>query len=169
KELLNVQRQWQEKIQEREKELQKLTQAVESYKQSAQTAVQENERIFTELIEFIKTRRSEVTQLIRAQEKDAVTQAEEVIMKLEQELAVLRVKNTELDELSRREDTIHYLQSFQSLVTPPEYSQLPTIMTGSFYPFKDVVSLLQGQFEKILSDVTTVLILPPQSKKECLQ
>ncbi|XP_053356829.1 E3 ubiquitin/ISG15 ligase TRIM25-like [Clarias gariepinus] len=168
-ELLYVQRQWQEKIQEREKELQNLTQALESNKQSAQTADKETERIFTELIKFIKSKRSEVTLLIRAQEKDAVTRTEEVIMQLEQQLAELRMKNAELDELSHREDTIHYLQSFQSIVTPPGYSELPTIKVDSFYPFQDVVSLFQEQFEKILNDVSMVLILPPQSKAECLQ
>ncbi|KAL1278991.1 hypothetical protein QQF64_025664, partial [Cirrhinus molitorella] len=43
----------------KEKDLQELIEVVESHKRSAQTAVEDSERIFTELIHFIEKRRSE--------------------------------------------------------------------------------------------------------------
>ncbi|XP_076127559.1 tripartite motif-containing protein 16-like isoform X2 [Alosa pseudoharengus] len=67
--LEETQRKFQQRILEREKELQELKKAVETIKSSAQTAVEDSERIFTEMISTIETRRSEVTELIRAQEK----------------------------------------------------------------------------------------------------
>lgn len=71
--------------------------------------MQESERIFTELIKSIERRRSEMTRLIRAQEKAAVSRAEKVMEKLEQEIAELKTRDAELEELSHR-DPIHFLQ-----------------------------------------------------------
>ncbi|XP_036828094.1 E3 ubiquitin/ISG15 ligase TRIM25-like [Oncorhynchus mykiss] len=66
----------QQRFQEREKELKELQQAVESFKRSAQAAVEDSDQIFTELIRSIERRSSEVKELIRAQEKAQVSQAE---------------------------------------------------------------------------------------------
>ncbi|KAG9332001.1 hypothetical protein JZ751_016277, partial [Albula glossodonta] len=90
KQLGVTQRRCQQRIQEREKELQDLRQAVQSYKRSAQAAVEDSERIFTELIRSIERRRSEVKELIRDQEKAAVSRAEGLLERLEQEIAELR-------------------------------------------------------------------------------
>ncbi|XP_062846482.1 tripartite motif-containing protein 16-like [Trichomycterus rosablanca] len=65
KQLLEIQRKFQEKIQNRERELCELINAVESYKCSAQTAVKNIERICTELINSINRRCSELKDLIR--------------------------------------------------------------------------------------------------------
>ncbi|KAJ8278243.1 hypothetical protein GJAV_G00085500 [Gymnothorax javanicus] len=73
KQLGETQSNFQQRIQEREKELQDLRQAVQSFKLSAQTAVEDSERIFTELIRSIERRRSEVKELIRDQEKAEVS------------------------------------------------------------------------------------------------
>ncbi|KAJ7984581.1 hypothetical protein DPEC_G00356270 [Dallia pectoralis] len=60
---------FQKRIQEREKEIQELRKAVDSMKHSAQAAVEDSERIFTELICFIEKRCSELKELITDQEK----------------------------------------------------------------------------------------------------
>ncbi|KAG5281459.1 hypothetical protein AALO_G00072450 [Alosa alosa] len=69
KEMEETKRKLQQRLQESEKELPELRKAVETLKRSAQTAVEDSERIFTEMIRSIERRRSEVTELIRAQEK----------------------------------------------------------------------------------------------------
>ncbi|KAJ8278198.1 hypothetical protein GJAV_G00084980 [Gymnothorax javanicus] len=61
-----TQSKFQQRIQEREKELQDLRQAVQSLKLSAQAAVEDSERIFTELIRSIERRRSESCQSLCA-------------------------------------------------------------------------------------------------------
>ncbi|KAL1276959.1 hypothetical protein QQF64_023632 [Cirrhinus molitorella] len=76
KQLKEMQKMFQRKNQQREKDLQQLREAVESHKCSAQTAVEDIERIFTELIRFIERSRSELIRLIRDQEKAAVNQSE---------------------------------------------------------------------------------------------
>uniref|UniRef100_A0A3B4DVJ3 Tripartite motif-containing protein 16-like n=1 Tax=Pygocentrus nattereri TaxID=42514 RepID=A0A3B4DVJ3_PYGNA len=113
--LKEVQRKSQQKLQQKEKKLQELKKAVVTLKRSAQTAVEDSERIFTELIRSIEKKRSEVTKLIRIQEKNQLRQTEELLKNLQQEIDDLKRRNTELEQLSVTEDHIQFLQSFQAL------------------------------------------------------
>ncbi|KAB5517101.1 hypothetical protein PHYPO_G00185550 [Pangasianodon hypophthalmus] len=72
-ELKEEQMKSQQRIQEKQKKVQELKQAVNTIKLSAQTAVEDSERIFTELISSMEKKRSEVTELIRAQEKTEIS------------------------------------------------------------------------------------------------
>ncbi|KAG9331569.1 hypothetical protein JZ751_018841, partial [Albula glossodonta] len=136
KQLGETQRKFQQRIQKREKELQDLRQAVKSLTRSAQAAVEDSERIFTELIRSIERRRSEVKELIRDQEKTAVSEAEGLLERLEQEIAELRRRDAELEQLSHAEDHIHFLQSCQSVCTPPGPGDLPSITVNSHLSFE---------------------------------
>uniref|UniRef100_A0A672KFB1 Tripartite motif-containing protein 16-like n=1 Tax=Sinocyclocheilus grahami TaxID=75366 RepID=A0A672KFB1_SINGR len=62
-----------------------------------QTAVEDSERIFTELIRSIERSRSELIRLIRDQEKTAVSRAEGRLERLEQEINDLRRRDLTLD------------------------------------------------------------------------
>ncbi|XP_035593808.1 E3 ubiquitin/ISG15 ligase TRIM25-like [Oncorhynchus keta] len=115
------------RIQEREKEMQELRQAVDSLKRSAQEELSDSERTLTELILFIERRRSEVNELIRAQEEAEVSRAKRRLQQLEQEVAELKRRDTELKQLSHTEDNIHFLQSFQSLCVTPGSEAIPSI------------------------------------------
>ncbi|KAM3850552.1 tripartite motif-containing protein 16-like [Diretmus argenteus] len=116
----------QKRVQERERELKELSQAVEDLKSSAQTAVQACDTIFTELIRSIERRLSEVKQLIRAQEKTAVSQAEELLLQLEEEIARLRRRDTELEELSHTDHHIHFIQILENLKTTGSQQASPS-------------------------------------------
>ncbi|ROL51223.1 E3 ubiquitin/ISG15 ligase TRIM25 [Anabarilius grahami] len=122
KQLKETQRSFQQRIQQRENDLQQLREAVESHKRSAQTAVEDSERIFTELIRSIKRSRSKATQRIRDQEKAAVSRAEGRLERLEQEINDLRGRDTEMEQLSHTQDHIHFLQSKHSVSTWSLYS-----------------------------------------------
>ncbi|XP_067284724.1 tripartite motif-containing protein 16-like [Pseudorasbora parva] len=130
-----TQRSLQKRIQQREKDLQQLREAVEAHKRSAQTAVEDSERIFTEFIRSIERSRSEVTQRIRDQEKTAVSQAEGRLERLEQEINDLRRRDVELEQLSHTQDHIHFLQSFQSLSAPPESTDINDNLFSSLSSF----------------------------------
>ncbi|XP_066577050.1 E3 ubiquitin-protein ligase TRIM47-like [Amia ocellicauda] len=88
----------QQRCQQRAKELKTLRQPVEALKSSAQTAVEDSERIFTELINSIERRCCEVTQMIRAQETAAVSHAEGLLERLEQEIAEMWRRDTDLNQ-----------------------------------------------------------------------
>ncbi|ROL46028.1 E3 ubiquitin/ISG15 ligase TRIM25 [Anabarilius grahami] len=63
--LRKTQTEFKKRIQQKEKEVQELRETVKSHKRSALASVVDSEKIFTELIHFIETRRSEFTQLVR--------------------------------------------------------------------------------------------------------
>ncbi|XP_013983725.1 E3 ubiquitin/ISG15 ligase TRIM25-like [Salmo salar] len=130
----------QRKIQVREKEMQKLRQVVDSLKLSAQAAVDDSERIFTELIRTMETRCSEVKELIRDQEKAEVSQAEGLLERLEQEVAELRRRDAELEQFSHTEDNIHFLQRFKDHSAPPVSEEMPAIILNQSHDFKTVMT-----------------------------
>ncbi|KAJ8377047.1 hypothetical protein SKAU_G00076270 [Synaphobranchus kaupii] len=180
KQLGATQSEFQQRIQEREKELQDLRQAVQSLKHSAQTAVEDSERIFTELIHSIERRRSEVKELIRDQEKAVVSRAEGLLERLEQEITELRRRDAELEQLSYTEDHIHFLQSWQSLCAPPGTGDLPSITVSPHMSFEAVrksVSDLNERLEdvckvelvKISESVKEVHTVEPRTREDFLQ
>ncbi|ROJ30456.1 Tripartite motif-containing protein 16 [Anabarilius grahami] len=167
--LKETQRLFQQRIQQRQKDLQQLREVVESHKRSAQTAVEDSERIFTELIRSIERSRSEATQRIRDQEKTAVSRAEGRLERLEQEINDLRRRDTELEQLLHTQDHIHFLQSSQSLSAPPESTDIndrPFSSLSSFDGVRESVHQLRDKLEdfckeelKKFSDRVAVLSL----------
>ncbi|KAL2092791.1 hypothetical protein ACEWY4_012589 [Coilia grayii] len=146
------QRRCQQRIQEREKELQELRKAVETLKSSAQTAVEESERMFTEMMRSIERRRSEVTELIRAQEKAEVSRAEGLLKRLEQEIAELKRRDAEMKQLSLTEDPIHFLKTFSSVSDPPQSKNLSCITVSQSLSF-DAVTKSVSTLKKLLEDI----------------
>ncbi|XP_042564261.1 E3 ubiquitin/ISG15 ligase TRIM25-like [Clupea harengus] len=137
-------------IQEREKKLQDLKKAVETLKSSAQTAVEDSERIFTEMIRSIERRCSEVKELIRAQEKAEVSQAEGLLKRLEQEIAELKRRDAELEQLSHTEDHIHLIKNFPSIRDSPRSSPSMTFnQSFLFEAVKESVSGVKVQLDDI--------------------
>ncbi|XDV26052.1 hypothetical protein PO909_029853 [Leuciscus waleckii] len=149
--LKETQRSFQQRIQQREKDRQQLREAVVSHKRSAQTAVEDSEKIFTKFIRSIKRKRSEATQWIRDQEKTAVSRAEGRLERLEQ--------------LSHTQDHIYFLQSFQSLSALPESTDgndNPFCSLSSFDGVRKSVRQLRDKLEdfckeKLFSDRGKVL------------
>ncbi|XP_062864974.1 tripartite motif-containing protein 16-like [Trichomycterus rosablanca] len=172
KQLLEIQRKFQENIQNREKELCELINAVESHKCSAQTAVEDIERICTELINSINRRCSELKDLIRDRETAEVSRAEKLLKQVEQQIVELKRKDAELEQLSHTEDPVHFLQNFQSLSAPAGSAESAAITISPFLSFDDVtksVSQLRekveefwkDQCEKIPDEVKKVRITSP--------
>ncbi|XP_048008098.1 tripartite motif-containing protein 16-like [Megalobrama amblycephala] len=168
-----------QRIQQREKDLQQLREAVESHKRSAQTAVEDSERIFTELIRSIERSCSEATQRIRDQEKTAASRAEGRLERLEQEINDLRRRDAELEQLSHTQDHIHFLQSFQSLSAPPESTDVnddPFSSLSSFDGVRESVRQLRDKLEdfckeelKKISDRVTFTNMNPKTRNDFLQ
>ncbi|KAJ8372244.1 hypothetical protein AAFF_G00290990 [Aldrovandia affinis] len=176
KQLGATQSKFQQRIQDTEKELQDLRQAVDSLTCSAQAAVEDSERIFTELIRSIERMRSEVKELIRDQEKAEVSRAEKLLERLEQEIAELRRRDAELEQLPHTEDHIHFLQSCQSVCAPPGPGDLPRITVNPHVSFEavrkhvsELKERLEGELVKISQTVKEVDILEPRTREDFLK
>ncbi|XP_071200461.1 E3 ubiquitin/ISG15 ligase TRIM25-like isoform X2 [Salvelinus alpinus] len=155
-----------QRIKEREKEMLEVRQAVKSFKRSTQAAVQSSEKIFTELIRIIEGRRTEVKELIRAQEKANVSRAEGLLKQLEQEVAELKRREAELEQLSHTEDHIHFLQSFQSLCVPPGSEALPSITINHHVSFEDVMKSV-SELRNRLEDICAGEIIKMSVQRKC--
>uniref|UniRef100_A0A673LTV4 Uncharacterized protein n=1 Tax=Sinocyclocheilus rhinocerous TaxID=307959 RepID=A0A673LTV4_9TELE len=121
-----------------------------SRESSAQAAVKDSERIFTELIHCIEKSQSVVIQMIRDREKAEVSQAEGLLKQLEQEIYDLRRRDAELKQLLHTENHIHFLQLPSA---PPASSDSTTV--GSLLSYDDVrssVSIIKTKFENFCSE-----------------
>ncbi|XP_060738768.1 tripartite motif-containing protein 16-like isoform X2 [Tachysurus vachellii] len=178
---------FQQRLQEKQKKVQELKQTVNTIKLSTQTAVEDNERIFTELISFMEKKRSEVTEMIRAQEKAELSRAERLLEQLEQEIDDLQRRVTELEKLSHTHDHIHFLQALASgpqspLLNRPEFdtSSIRVPQHLSFDGVKNSLSDLkkrleefcEEEFNKIPPHAAAVQIISPpdpQNREEFLK
>ncbi|XP_047207805.1 tripartite motif-containing protein 16-like [Girardinichthys multiradiatus] len=142
----------QQRIDQRIKKWQDLRQAVESVKHSAQTVLEENERIFTDLLNSIERKYNEVKEMVRSHEKTTVSRGELLLDRLEEEITLLRKRHTDLEKLSRTDDHIHFLQSWQSLSGPSGYEDLNNITVIPNYSFdaaKRAIAALKFQVDEV--------------------
>ncbi|XP_698802.5 E3 ubiquitin-protein ligase TRIM47 isoform X2 [Danio rerio] len=153
KHLKESQSKLQQRIQERQKECEELRVSLETHKRSAQAAVEDTEAMFNELIQFIERTRCEVTQMIRDQEKAALSGAEGRLEQLEQEIDNLKRRNTELQQLSGTDHHIYFLQSFQSLSVPPGATDSSNISSHvSFGDFRKMVSQVKEKLQQAFKE-----------------
>lgn len=142
----------QHRIDQRIKKWQDLRQAVDAVKHSAQLVLDENERIFTELLLSIERKYNEVKEMIRSHERSTVTRGEILLDRLEEEITLLKKRHNDLDKLSHTDDHIHFLQSWQSLSGPSGYEDLNNIRVAPNYSFdstKRAIAAMRLQIEEV--------------------
>ncbi|KAL7871888.1 hypothetical protein SRHO_G00068710 [Serrasalmus rhombeus] len=143
---------YKKRTQEKEDEHQELIESVASLKHSAQTAVEDTERMFHELIQSIERKCSEMTGVIRAHEKTELSRAEKHLKQVEQEIVDLKRKDDELQQLSQTEDDFCYLQIFQSyqgLKLTEDFSRIKINMLQSCEDIKISVNKLKQQVDSL--------------------
>ncbi|XP_078143687.1 tripartite motif-containing protein 16-like [Centroberyx gerrardi] len=175
----------QQRIQNREKDVKVLQHEVKTINLSADKAVEDSEKIFTELVRLIEKRSSDVKEQIRSQQKTQVCQAEELQEKLKQEIAELKRKDAELEQLPHTEDHIHFLQRYTSISRLSESTDSPSTNIRPLRYFEDVTAavseardnlqaILTEEWPKISGTVTQVDVLlsqprEPKTRAEFLQ
>uniref|UniRef100_A0A3B5Q5I0 Tripartite motif-containing protein 16-like n=1 Tax=Xiphophorus maculatus TaxID=8083 RepID=A0A3B5Q5I0_XIPMA len=145
-------------IQDQEKNVKLLQQEVEAINHSAEKAVEDSEKIFTELIRLLQKRSSEVKQQIRSQQETEVSRVKDVQEKLEQEITELKRKDAELEQLSHTEDHNQFLLNYPSLPALSESTHSSSINIRPLRHFEDVaaaVSELREKLQDVLRDSWT--------------
>ncbi|XP_051242636.1 tripartite motif-containing protein 16 isoform X2 [Dicentrarchus labrax] len=161
----------QQRIQDREKDVKELQQEVEAINRSADKAVEDSEKIFTQLISLIQKRSSDVKQQVRSQQETEVSRVKELQEKLEQEITELKRKDAEMKKLSHTEDHTQFLHNYPSLSALSESTSSINIRPLRY--FEDVtaaVSELRDKLQDVLREkwtnvsltVTEVDVLLPQ-------
>ncbi|XP_035521993.1 LOW QUALITY PROTEIN: E3 ubiquitin/ISG15 ligase TRIM25-like, partial [Morone saxatilis] len=168
----------QQRIQDREKDVKELQQQVEAINRSADKAVEDSEKIFTQLIRLMEKRSSDVKQQVRSQQETEVSRVKELQEKLEQEITELKRKDAELAKLSHTEDHLHFLNNYPSLSRLSEYKDFPSIDVHPLRCFEEVtaaVSIARDKLQAVLSEdkwtnvsltVTEVGCLLPQPEPQ---
>ncbi|XP_062285571.1 tripartite motif-containing protein 16-like [Scomber scombrus] len=152
----------QQRIQDREKDVKLLQQEVEAVSLSADKAVEDSEKISTELIRLLQKRSSDVKQQIRSQQETEVSRVKELQEKLQQEITELKRKDTELKQLSHTEDHTQFLHNYPSLSQFSEPTDSSSINIRPLRYFEDVtaaVSELRDKLQNILKEEWTNLSL----------
>ncbi|XP_023202753.1 E3 ubiquitin/ISG15 ligase TRIM25-like [Xiphophorus maculatus] len=155
KKLQDSQQQIHQRIQDQEKDVKLLQQEVEAINVSADKAVKDSEKIFTELIRLLQERSSDVKQQIRSQQETEVSRVKDVQEKLEQEITELKRKDAELEQLSHTEDHNQFLLNYSSLPALSESKGSSRIDICPLRHFEDVapaVSELRDQLQDVMRD-----------------
>ncbi|XP_071402191.1 E3 ubiquitin/ISG15 ligase TRIM25-like [Centroberyx affinis] len=144
----------QQRIQDREKDVKVLQQEVEAINLSADKAVEHSEKIFTELVRLIEKRSSDVKEQIRSQQKAEASRTKELQEKLKQEIAELRRKDAELEQLSHTEDHTHFLHNYPSLSRLSESTDSPSTNIRPLRYFEDVTAAVSEARDKLQGILT---------------
>ncbi|XP_007540452.1 tripartite motif-containing protein 16-like [Poecilia formosa] len=162
KELQLSRQQIHQRIQDQEKDVKLLQQEVEAINVFADKAVEDSEKIFTELIRLLQERSSEVKQQIRSQQETEVSRVKDVQEKLEQEITELKRKDAELEQLSHTEDHTQFLLNYPSLPALRESTHSSSINIRPLRHFEDVtaaVTELRDKLQDVLRDTWTKISL----------
>ncbi|KTF87083.1 hypothetical protein cypCar_00016952 [Cyprinus carpio] len=145
KELGMTRQKYKLKIHTKEKDLLELKLAVDALKSSAQTSMENGEKIFTELMQSIERRRCKFRDLIRDQERAA----ESMLQTLEQEITELKQRDHELEMILKSEDHVHVLQNCHSFSSGLPDPPLTIATLSDFGKVNDAISALKKKFEDV--------------------
>ncbi|XP_059211851.1 tripartite motif-containing protein 16-like [Centropristis striata] len=170
----------QQRIQDREKDVKLLQQEVQNINRSADKAVEDSEKMFTELIRLMQKRSSEVKRQVRSQQETEVSGVKEVEEKLQQEIRELKRKDAELKKLSNTEDHNQFIHSYPSLsALSPSTSSIQIRPRRRFDHVTAAVSRVRDKLQDVLRDTWTDVsltevdvLLPaaePKTRAEFLQ
>ncbi|XP_026200194.1 tripartite motif-containing protein 16-like [Anabas testudineus] len=158
----------QQRIQEREEDMRMLQQEVESINCFAIKAVMNTDKISNELVSLIEKTFTDVKQQIRSKQKTEVSRAKELQESLERELAELKRRDAQLEQLSRTEDHTQFLHIYPSLSQPTQSTDSPTIQTQDLDHFEKVTAAVMATRDRIqiiLSEkLTNMEALEPQEE-----
>uniref|UniRef100_A0A8P4JY85 Tripartite motif-containing protein 16 n=1 Tax=Dicentrarchus labrax TaxID=13489 RepID=A0A8P4JY85_DICLA len=146
----------QQRIQDREKDVKELQREVKAINRSADKAVEDSEKIFTQLIRLMKKRSSDVKQQVRSQQETEVSRVKELQEKLEKEITELKRKDAEMKKLSHTEDHTQFLHNYPSLSALSKSTSSINIRPLRY--FEDVtaaVSELRDKLQDVLRDKWT--------------
>nr|XP_033471229.1 E3 ubiquitin-protein ligase TRIM21-like [Epinephelus lanceolatus] len=114
-----------DKIVERKLKLQEIRQWVKLSKEATDRERDDVVQVSNTLIQSLERAQAELIGMTEAKQKTTNKQAKDFIQGLEQEISELIRRRDEVEQLSRSEDHLHFLQSFPSVTAAPLANKLP--------------------------------------------
>ncbi|XP_030606954.1 tripartite motif-containing protein 16-like [Archocentrus centrarchus] len=142
----------QERIQDLEKDLAVLQNQMGVISGSADEAARNCQMMFSQLVQLIERRSSEVQHQIRSQQETEAHRVKELDKKLQHEISELKKKEYELEQLSYTEDHNQFLLTFYTLPALSESTHSNTdVHPLSFKEVTAGVSRLKEKLQDLLS------------------
>lgn len=135
-----------------DKEIQEFMKNLDFYKRSAQAAVENSDRIFTEIIRSIQNIQAEVREKIRAQENKEVRDAENHIQMLEQEIVKLQKENCKLETLLHSEDHVYFFQNYSFSAGNLQYNSSKDVNNLTFEKLEQSLSELKSHLDEVCKE-----------------
>ncbi|XP_076584542.1 E3 ubiquitin-protein ligase TRIM21-like [Chaetodon auriga] len=155
-ELRKTEAEIQQVIQKRRLKIEELKQSVRLSKEDADREIAEGVQVFTSLMKSVERGLDELIKTIEEKQKTTEKETEVFIKELEQEISELMKRSTEVEQLSRSEDHLHFLQSFSSLDVPTTKDWTELSVPPASY--EGTVVRAVAQLEKTLSKEMKKLI-----------
>ncbi|XP_067231259.1 E3 ubiquitin-protein ligase TRIM39-like [Chanodichthys erythropterus] len=152
--LMKTQKGVQQIIQDRIMKIQDIKHSSEVRKRNTEKQKAARVELFTDLIRSIERCQTELLEMMEEQQKAAEKQEEELIEELEQEITELKMRNTELEELSHTEDHLHLLQTYSSLCSPRNtrnWSEISMKTDESLETLRKALTQLQDTLQEKLT------------------
>ncbi|XP_039534347.1 E3 ubiquitin-protein ligase TRIM39-like isoform X3 [Pimephales promelas] len=152
--LMKTQKDTQQEIQDRIKKIQDVKHSAEVRKRNTEKEKAARVELFTDLIRSIERCQTELLEMMEEQQKAAEKQEEELIEELEQEITELKMRNTELEQLSHTEDHLHLLQIYSSLCSSRNtrnWSEISVKTDESLETLRTALTKLQDSLQEKLT------------------
>ncbi|XP_060738909.1 E3 ubiquitin-protein ligase TRIM39-like [Tachysurus vachellii] len=152
--LVETQTDVQQMIQDRLKEIKEIKHSVEQSKRSTEKEKADSVEVFTALIRSIERSQAELPEMMEEKQKAAERKAEGLIKELEQEISVLKSRDTELEQLSHTEEHLHLLQIYSSMCSLPHTKNWTEISINTDVSV-DTVRTALSQLQQTLNEKLT--------------
>ncbi|GLD64842.1 E3 ubiquitin-protein ligase Midline-1-like isoform X1 [Lates japonicus] len=152
KALSEMQAENQQRLKDREQELKDLKKMMDVMKRSSVRVHDDTEQALLELQRSVERLQELLEEVLDQANQDKMGQAQEVADSLEAEIKELKRRDTEMKDLARCEDHIHYLQTCESMCSPLESGDLPPVVVNpeaSFEPVRDSILDLREKVEDL--------------------
>ncbi|XP_070785050.1 E3 ubiquitin-protein ligase TRIM21-like [Enoplosus armatus] len=137
-------------IQERQMKIEEIKRSAELSSKSADRHIADSVQVFTVLQESVKKSLDDLIEAIEDKRKTTKKEAEGFIHELKQEISALTKRSTEVEQLSRNEDHLNFLESSESLNIPATKSW--TKVSLSIPTYGGSVGTAVGQLQEKLSE-----------------
>ncbi|TNM95091.1 hypothetical protein fugu_017850 [Takifugu bimaculatus] len=142
KALIEIQKEVQQRIQEKEKDFQALKEEVEVVDHSANKAVEDIDRFFHEMFQHLERKHSEKRDQIEAMREVEMSHGSKLKEKLQQEIEELTRANDQLKELFLTQDHTQFLHSSFSLLRLAEPADSPVTQVRHLKHFENATGRL---------------------------
>ncbi|XP_071319931.1 E3 ubiquitin/ISG15 ligase TRIM25 [Trachinotus anak] len=150
--LSEMQAENQQRLKDREQELKDMKKVMEGMKRSSDRVHDDAEQVLAELQRSVERLQELLEEVLDQASLEKMGQAQEVADNLEAEIKELKRRDAEMKDLAGCEDHIHYLQTYESMCSPLESGDLPTVVVNpeaSFEPVRDAILDLRERVEDL--------------------